>query len=379
MLVILSGSIGRSVTGGQAWANLQYLLGLRALGHDAYYLEDVGDWSRTYDWEAGQHTDSLDYPAQYIRQSLQPHGFGDKWIYRAGGESRGMTIDQLHQLCREAQLLLLRGIPMIVWRPEYDLAQRRAFIDIDPGFTQIRLFHEEPAFVETLGRCEQLFTIGQRIGKPDCPIPTVGREWHKTVSPVAVEAWPTVPVSDHAPFSTIVRWRGFKDVTYRGVEYGQRDREFSKFIQLPKQTRQTLRVALTGGNAPRLAEHGWEVVDGWEASRTAETYRQFIQESRGEFCVAKHCYVETRGGWFSDRSVCYLASGRPVLVQDTGLADWLPTGEGVVTFKDPQDAVVQIDRINADYQAHQIAARCVAEQYFVTERILPCLLDQAMM
>lgn len=377
MLIIVCGAIGRSVTGGQAWANLQYLIGLRELGHEVYYLEDVGDWSSTYDWEAGQETDSLDYPSDYIRRSLGPYGFGDRWMYRAGDKSCGLKIDEMRHLCAEADLLLIRGIPFIIWRPEYDLPRRRAFIDVDPGFTQIRLAHQEPAFAETLGKCERLLTLAQRIGYSDCSIPTVGREWAKTVSPIALDEWPVVPPIDDAVFTTIVRWRGFKNVRYDGVEYGQRDREFPKFLDLPQHSTQTFRVALTGGSAERLTRHGWQVVDGWQASRDTAVYRHFIQQSRAELGIAKHCYVETKGGWFSDRSVCYLASGRPVVVQDTGLADWLPTGSGVLTFRSRTDAVRGVERVNSDYAAHSDAARRIAAEHFCTNKVLNRLLESA--
>jgi hypothetical protein len=377
MLIVVCGSIGRSVTGGQAWANLQYLIGLRALGHDVYYLEDVGDWSRTYSWEEGQHTDSLDYPSDFIRRSLEPYGFGDRWAYRVGRESRGRSIEEIRALCAEADLLLVRGIPFIVWRPDYDLPRRRAFIDVDPGFTQVRLANGEPAFAETLGKCERLFTISQRIGKPDCDIPAAGRVWNSTLPPVALEAWPVTPAPKDAPFTSVIRWRGFKDVKYRGKEYGQRDREFPKFIDLPAQSRQSFQIALTGGGAEKLTKAGWKVVEGWRTSRTTESYRSFIQDSRAEFGVAKHCYVATRGGWFSDRSVCYLASGRPVLVQDTGLG-WLPLGSGVLTYATAREAIHQIECINADYRSHQTSARALATTLFSTKRVLPQLLNQAM-
>jgi hypothetical protein len=139
-----------------------------------------------------------------------------------------------------------------------------------------------------------------------------------------------------------------------------------------------MQLALTGSAPEKFVEHGWEVLPGWVPSRTPCSYRSFIQESRAEFGVAKHGYVKMRGGWFSDRSVCYLASGRPVLVQDTGLDDWLPTGEGVVTFRDLPGAVAGIDKINADYERHRRAARRVAEEYFAPERVLQPLLEAAM-
>jgi len=171
VIIILCGSIGQSVTGGQAWANMQYLLGFQKLGHDVYYLEDCGDWSYVYNWETQLMTDELDYPAQYIRDCLEPIGMVGKWIYRAGDRSTGMTIQNLAEICAQADVLIVRGLPILEWRDEYNLPRRRVFIDVDPGFTQMRFAKGEPAFVSTIRRCEALFTVGTRIGSPDCTIP----------------------------------------------------------------------------------------------------------------------------------------------------------------------------------------------------------------
>ena len=175
-----------------------------------------------------------------------------------------------------------------------------------------------------------------------------------------------------------MQWRSYQDVVFQGVQYGNKDKEFPAFAGLPGLTAQPLRLALTGAAPDACSQHGWDVVVGWESSYSPDTYQTFVSTSRGEFAVAKHGYVATRGGWFSDRSVCYLASGRPVLVQDTGLGDWLPIGEGVLTFRDVTGAVEGIDAINSDYERHRRTARDVAERYFSTDRVLPTLLEEAL-
>jgi len=175
-----------------------------------------------------------------------------------------------------------------------------------------------------------------------------------------------------------MRWQGFKEVVYRGVSYGQRDKEFPRYFDLPKRTPQKFRIAQMGIKPEELTRRGWEVMPGEAVSRTPQSYREFIQQSRGEFSVPKNGYVAMRGGWFSDRSVCYLASGRPVLIEDTGLADWLPVGEGLLTFNDPDSALNCIERVNADYESQQRAARKLAEEHFATEKVLPRLLEAAM-
>src|SRR5262249_11930132 len=171
---------------------------------------------------------------------------------------------------------------------------------------------------------------------------------------------------------------GFKEVTWNGVAYGQRDKEFPPYLDLPRRTTQKFLIAQMGARPELLASHGWEVAPGEVVSRTPASYRQFIQESRAEFSVPKHGYVRMGGGWFSDRSVCYLASGRPVLIEDTGLTDWLPVGDGLLTFRTADESLAGIDAINADYQRHRQAARRIAQEDFATDRVLPRLLEEAM-
>jgi hypothetical protein len=377
MTIIFAGTIGRSGLGGQAWAGLQYLLGLRALGHDVVYLEDCGKSSWVYVWEQEEWTHELEYPAAYVHACLEPFGLGNSWIYRDNYRSLGMPLDRFVEICARADLLLLRAAPLWNWRPEYDRPRRRAFIDVDPGFTQIAIANGDGGMAEGIARAERRFTYGQRFGAPDCGIPVDGGPWLKTRPPVFLPEWPVSPAAA-THFTSVVRWQGFKTVTHNGVTYGQRDKEFPTYFDLPQRTRQQFRIAQMGLKPEILTTHGWDVVPGEVISRTPASYREFIQQSRGEFSVPKHGYVAMRGGWFSDRSVCYLASGRPVLIEDTGLRDWLPVGEGVVTFADLAEAAAGVERINRDYEQHRRAARQLAEDVFSTERVLPALLDVAM-
>jgi hypothetical protein len=379
MIIIFSGAIGRCCgLGGRAWECMQFLSGFQALGHKVFYMEDCGEESWIYNWETEQITKDLEYPASYVRDCLEPLGLKDKWIYRAGDRSEGMSLDDFLQICAIADLLILRANPITLWREEYDWPQCRIFIDVDPGFTQIRLVNGDEDLISTVERCEHLFTIGQRIGMVGCPIPTAGRHWFKTVSPVSLIEWPFAETDPGKYFTSVMDWRGYHDIAYNGVLYGQKDKEFPKFFELPRHTSQPLLIGLLGASPEMLTEYGWEVVPGESASRTPQSYRSFIQGSRAEFGVAKHGYVLMRGGWFSDRSVCYLASGRPVLLQDTGQGDFLPIGDGLLTFRDLLDAINGIETINNEYERHCRAARLLAEQHFSTERVLPLLLERAM-
>lgn len=377
MKIIFAGTIGRSGLGGQAWASLQYLLGFHALGHDVTYLEDCGESSWVYNWEKEEWTFDLEYPAAYVHACLEPFGMGRRWVYRTDDRSLGAPTDEFLEFCSAADLLIMRAVPLWVWRKEYDLPRRRAFIDVDPGFTQITIANGDKGLAEGIARCERRFTYGQRIGEAGCTIPTVSGPWLKTVPSVFLPEWP-VSRTEATHFTSVMRWQGFREVAYHGVSYGQRDKEFPDYLELPGRTPQKFRIAQMGIEPKLLAQHGWEVAPGEVISRTPASYREFIQHSRAEFSVPKNGYVKMRGGWFSDRSVCYLASGRPVLIEDTGLGEWLDVGEGVLTFRNPTEALAGVDNINANYERHRHAARQLAGNVFSTDRVLPAFLDAAM-
>jgi hypothetical protein len=374
MKIIVAGTMGRSGLGGQAWACLQYLLGFRALGHELFYLEDCGHSSWVYDWEKQEWTTDLDYPAAYVAECLAPFGFDEHWIYRTDEGSRGAPLERFVEFCSRADLLLLRAVPLWVWRKEYARPQRRAFIDVDPGFTQISIANGDKGLAEGIARCERRFTVGQDIGQPGCIAPKAGGPWSKTLPPVFLPEWPFVQ-GDATHFTSVMRWQGFKEVTHGEITYGQRDAEFPKFADLPRRTPQKFRIAQMGVDPKLLQAHGWEVVPGEVVSRTPHSYREFIQHSRGELGIPKQGYVKMRTGWISDRSVCYLASGRPVIIEDTGVAPVIPTGLGLVTFDNLDSAVAAIHTVNSDYEKHCQAARRLAEERFATNKVLPRLLN----
>jgi hypothetical protein len=289
-----------------------------------------------------------------------------------------MSIEEMGDICSEADLLISWADSLDSWRREYDLPTRRAFIDVDPGFTQISLaLQEDRNLTALVDRCERLFTIAPGLGRPESEIPLGGRVWHHSWPPVALSHWPFVDDGTATHFTSVMKWRGFRDTEYQGQFYGQKDREFPKFMGLPGLTDQPLCIAHLGADAEQLRACGWEVVAGETPSKTPWTFRDFVQGSRAEFGVAKHGYVKLRDGWFSDRSVCYLASGRPLVVEDTGIDNDLPIGEGLVIFRDLEDAVEGIAQINADYEHHRRGARRLAEDYFSTEKVLPRMLELA--
>ena len=368
MKILFAGIIARYPFGGVTWCSLMYLLGLRALGHEVFYVEDTGECV----YDPVLNTRSLDpsYGTNYIHQSLEPYGFGDRWSFvNYDGGYHGQGADQVRRFAAEADLFINLSGGSWFWRDEYLGIPRRAFIDSDPAFTQLAIAKAEPWYVNFFQQFTHLFTFGSNIGTPSSPVPVGDFRWHKTWQPVTLDEWQTTrAIADR--FTTVMTWQieSFTDVG------GNKDQEFVKYIDLPSKTRQPFELAINGPQT-LLREHGWSTVDAMSVSRALDDYRDFIQRSKAEFGVAKHTYVATRSGWFSDRTECYLAAGRPALVQDTGWTEHLPHGEGLLAFSSEAEALGGIDRINSSYQTHARRAREIAREHFDAARVLPSLLD----
>jgi hypothetical protein len=265
--------------------------------------------------------------------------------------------------------------------PELSLCRRRALVDMDPMFTQLGKFGGGIA-----AEYHKHFSYGCNIGKPGCAVPTSDVDWQPTLPPVIVDDWvgfqrEQTALAQETPLTTIAHWSAYGPVEWKGERYGQKDEEFLRFIDLPGQTLQPLELALSGAPhdiADRFRSSGWSVVDPGDGLATTSAYRCYIARSRGEFSVAKNAYVKTRSGWFSDRTVCYLAAGLPAIVQDTGLTDHLPHGEGLMVFQDLDQARAAIERVNGDYGRHCATARQIAREHFGHDVVLPHLVERAM-
>ena len=370
MKIVLAGIIARYPFGGVTWCSLMYLLGLRRLGHDVLYVEDTGECV----YDPVHDTRSLDpgYGTAYIESALAPFGLGDHWSFvNYDGAYHGLSAEAVRRWCRDADLFLNLSGGSWFWRDEYRRIPHKAFLDSDPGFTQLAIAKGEPWYVEFFQGFDRLFTFGANIGTPASPVPTGSFAWHPTWQPVTLADWQTsAPFRDR--FTTVMTWRteSFTDVE------GNKDLEFVKYLDLPARTAQRFELAVNGP-AALLQAHGWNPVDAMSMSRTPWSYRDFIQGSRAEFGVAKHTYVTTRSGWFSDRTACYLAAGRPALFQDTGWSAHLPAGEGLLAFSSPQEALAGIDSINSDYARHARRAQELAREHFAAERVLPRLIEEA--
>jgi len=368
--ILFAGIIARYPFGGVTWCSLMYLLGLRRLGHDVFYIEDTGEC--VYDPVLNTRATDPSYGTTYIHNALAPYGLGDRWSFvNYDGTYHGRTADEVRRYAADADLFINLSGGSWFWRDEYARIPRKIFIDSDPAFTQLAIAKAEPWYVEFFQRFDRLFTFGANIGTAASPVPVGAFTWHKTWQPVTLDDWRTSCVPRDR-FTTVMTWQieSFTDVG------GNKDQEFVKFIELPARTPQRFELAINGPQQ-LLRAHGWDTVDAMRVSRTPNEYREFIHASKAEFAVAKHTYVANRSGWFSDRTECYLASGRPAVVQDTGWTAHLPCGDGLLPFTTIDEAAAAIDCINSDYQRHARAAVDVARARFDARVVLPALLDTA--
>jgi hypothetical protein len=373
--VICSGYLVRYPLGGQSWHHLQYLVGLQRLGHEVIFLEHYGWPNSCYDPSRNITTADPGYGITYLLELLRPYGLEKSWCYLAeDGTSYGISRERLSELCRESDLYL--NLSNLTWIPELEKCRRRVLVDTDPVFTQIGAL----GMGGPQERYHVRFTYGENVHQSSCEMPTRGERWHPTRQPVVLDQWPVETGNDLASFTTISSWSPIGDRKHNGRVYGMKNREFEPFFTLPRDTGEPMEMAL---NAPKeirqqLLEGGWRLVNPREVTLNPWTYQRYIRESRAEFSVAKHGYVVTRCGWFSERSAAYLASGRPVLVQETGFSEWLETGLGVVPFCTHNDVLAGIDEINRHYESHCRAARALAEEYFDARKVLGDLINCAM-
>jgi hypothetical protein len=385
--IIVTGLVALYPVGGVAWDYLQYVIGLARLRHDVYYHEDT--WSWPYHPFDSTYTSEGHYSADYLAHFFARYApdLGGRWHYRHLHEtSFGMSASAFDEVARTADLFLnVSGACMIPDR----LSPRcvKAFLDTDPGYNQIML-SERFAWSENVERwCESVsahdryLTYAENIDGADCRVPRLGLPWKTTRMPIVRDLWSdaadTAPAAG-TPWTTVMTWNAFKgQLVYRGTEYTSKATEFARLMTLPDRVDVPLMVAVGGVNSPleALAQAGWQVLDGPGATVTPAQYQAFIQASRGELSPAKQVYVAMRTGWFSCRSACYLAAGRPVVVQDTGFPPGLPVGEGILPFSCLDEAAAAIRDVEADYSRHARAARTVAAEYFDSDTVLAALIE----
>jgi len=371
MRILFAGIIARYPFGGVTWCSLMYLLGLRALGHDVLYIEDTGEC--IYDPERNALSPDPSYGTRYIHNALEPFGLGSHWCFvNYDGTYHGCRRESVREYCSDADLFVNLSGGSWFWRDEYARIPRRVFVDSDPVFTQLAIAKGERWYVDFFRGFHRLFTFGANIGTAESDVPTGEFIWHRTWQPVVCDLWHTDDPPKRDRFTTVMTWKtsSFTDVD------GNKDREFMRFIDLPEHTAQRFELAVNGPSG-MLRAHGWSPIDAMSISRSLWDYRDFIQGSKAEFGVAKHAYVAGRSGWFSDRSECYLAAGRPVVIQDTGWSAHLPSGTGLAGFSTREEAIEGLERVDRDYALHARRATEIAREHFDASRVLPSFLELA--
>jgi len=377
--VIVTGLISQYPLGGVTWDYIQYVLGLARLGHDVYYLEDTGQWP--YNPVDGGVAKDCNFNVAYLSEVMARFDLSDKWAYHFPWESQwfGLPDKKRVDIVKSADLLI--NVSGTLARPDdYRQSSRMAYIDSDPVFTQVKLVRGQKDFCKMIDVHDVHFSFGEAFSEA---MPVTGHHWRPTRQPVVLSEWrPAMPHRDI--YTTVMNWTSYKDLVYNGKSYGQKDVEFKRFLELPSMVAPTtLEIAVNIGKTRRtphdlLAYKGWRVVDPEKVCQDLDAYRAYIESSKAEWSVAKNGYVVGQPGWFSCRSACYLAAGRPVVVQDTGFSSVLPVGEGILPFKTIEEAVQAIQEVEANYTQHSKAAREIAEAYFNSDKVLTKLIDEAM-
>ena len=378
--IILAGYLVRQPLGGYAWQAAHYLHGCRALGHDVWFYEETAHWAPAFNPTTGEFGPAYEYGLGFAADFLGRIGFGDRWVFVDSGRGveHGPAAGRAAALLREADLLVnVAGVNRVTL--ERRGGRPAVYVDIDPGYTQIRAAQGDASLRAMLDEHDHLFTIGENIGTPRSPLPTAGYRWHPTRCPVAVEQWAGAGAPDRG-YTTIGTWDSQgRDVEWEGESYRWRKRtEWQRFLDLPERTGVALELAMDVARIPedldRLVGHGWRVTDPLAVSADPWRYREYVCASRGEFTVAKDLNIRLRSGWFSDRAACYLAAGRPVVEQDTAFGDVLPLGPGVHAFRTPEEAADALRAIEADWPRASAHASEVARECFAAERVMERML-----
>ena len=384
------GCIVRLPVGGRAWADLHFLLALRKLGHEVYFLEDSDVWTGFYDPVRNVVDPEPSYGLKFLSTTLERVGLGDRWAFHDArkGEWFGPCGGQMVETCKKADVVInLAGRnPLRPWLRQIPV---RVFLDKDPAFTQIAHLRDNAARELALEH-NAFFSLGANLGLQGCAVPDDGLPWQFTPQPIFLEAWPSAPSPKDGKFTTVMQWESYSAVEHEGRSYGLKAQSFPPYIDLPARAAPIFELAVgspkpladvevTSPTAPRefLREKGWGLENSLSVTRDPWTYQRYIQQSRAEFTVAKHGYVITHCGWFSERSALYLATGRPVLTQETGFSRWLEAGAGVVPFSSPEEAVAGFEAIQSRYEFHSQTAREIAVEYFDSRKMIPRLLERA--
>ncbi len=379
MKIFIAGLLSQyNYSPGSAWYRMQFASGLKRLGHDVFWIEEIGaSWCRGTYGQKSPYRQSL-HPERF-RYTLEHFDLFETscQIYNEGEDTTGLSMKSFMELATDADLLInfsgdLKTDSLL------EIFKRRVYMDVDPVYTQ--LWHSEYKSDLKFQLHDVFFTRGLNIGTEFSPIPDCGLRWNTTLPPVVLDYW---PVSDYDPecrsFTSVASWTGNSDLQYRDEWYRSKYAEFPRFAELPEQSGQEFEIVMRNwdpenAEIQRMKEKGWVLLPGSEIADLAK-YQKFISDSRAEFGIAKQAYIKSNSGWFSERSSHYLASGKPVLIQNTGFDRVLPTGEGLLSFNTFEEALRGIEVINDDYEKHSRSARRFAEEYLDHRKVLPRFLD----
>jgi len=364
--VVVAGALAqRPGRAGHAWVFLNWMLGFRGLGYDVVFVDRMAP-------ELGD----VDAGVTWVETVMNAVGFEDAWSVAVGpGTSAGLS--RATVLARSAGAVLFNVMGYLDDDDVLAAAATRVFLDIDPGFGQA---WQQTGSATLFAGHDAYATVGMNVGREGCGVPDLGLDWVPTLPPVDLDHWS--PGTEHRDvLTTIASWRGpFAPVEIGGVVHGLRVHEARRYADLPSATGAAMEIALDIDPSDErdrraLCDGGWQLVDATLVGADLAAYRRYIGTSLGEFAIAKQAYVQLRTGWFSDRSACYLASG-PVIVSDTGLADHLPLGEGLLVHDDPAGAATAVEDVLDDPARHRKAARLLAEEHFEARTVARALLER---
>lgn len=392
--IVVVGTLASDPYAGMAWMHMQIVVGLLRLGHNVFYFEITSAWP--YNPTLGTRVDNIDYAIPYLKKITDSFGVSDRWAYRTtfskSQQWLGLSKHKAEDLLANADLVFnVSGATTL----EKELKIKRlVYFGTDPVYDEIKYAEGNKSTVEFINHHHDVVTYGENIGNPDCPIPPLPRLRAKTRQPILTDLWNNEEPYNKG-FTTIGNWKqAGRDLNFNGeTYYWSKHHEFLKFIDIPKKIKQPIEVAMNLSALHRkeaseldsanlitdeftlLTSNGWQLIDAPTFTTDPWLYRDYIISSRGEFTFAKDQNIRLRSGWFSERSACYLAAGRPVITQDTGFGCSLPTGQGLFSFNTMEEILSAFDAINTDYKKHSKAAQDIAEEYFKAETVLEKLLN----
>jgi hypothetical protein len=366
--------------GGVVWQTIQYLIGFQRLGYDVYYIEEHSRPANALMQDEAADANVL--AAAFIAHTMNGIDLGNSWAYRPepkGGSHFGLNEREVDRLYVEADLIInLHGSTTPL--SHHAEGHRLIYLETDPVELQIEVYNDLQTTIDFLDQHIAFFTYGENYGNPDCLLPVSDRfSFLPTRQPIVMDFWDSTEESAELPFTTIGNWRqDSRPIVFQGETYHwSKHLEFLKFLDLPRRSSQTFELALSSCHVrarDKLKRHGWRVRDAGEVSLDPDSYRTYLLHSRAEFTVAKDQNVRLRSGWFSDRSASYLALGKPVVTQETGFSNILPTGQGLFGFSTLDEILAAVEAINADYKSHSRAARTIAREFFSYDVVLPQIL-----